>query len=44
MKVEGLKRSIAVDRMLWRLDCRNRPTLACGDNKPCSRQIMTGAK
>jgi len=24
--------------------CRNRPTPACGDNKPGSRQMMTGAK
>jgi len=44
MKVRGLKRSDAVDRTLWRLGCRNRPTPACGDNKPGSRQIMTGEK
>jgi len=44
MKVRELKRSDAVDRTLWRLGCRNRPTVACGDNKPGSRQITTGAK
>jgi len=44
MKVRGLKRSDAVDRTLWRLGCRNRPTPASGDNKPGFRQIMTGAK
>jgi len=43
MKVRGLKRSDTVDRTLWRLGCRNRPTLTCGD-KPGFEQIMTGAK
>jgi len=44
MKVRGLKRTGAVGRTLWRLGCRNRPTSVCGNNKPGSRQIMTGAK
>jgi len=44
MKVRGLKRSDAVDRTLWELGCRNRPTPACGDNKPGSRQMITRAK
>jgi len=44
MTVRGLNRSNAVDRTLWRLGCRNRLTSACGDNKPGSRQMMTGAK
>jgi len=44
MKVRGLKRSDVMDRKLSRLDCRNRPTSACGDNKPGFRQMITGAK
>jgi len=44
MKVRGLKRSGAVYQTLWRLDCRNRFTPACGENKASSRQMMTGAK
>jgi len=43
-KIRSLKRSDAVDRTLWRLGCRNRSTPACGDNKPGSRQMMTGVK
>jgi len=43
MKVRGLKRSDAVNRTLWRLGYRNRLTPACRDNKPGSRQMMTGA-
>jgi len=42
MKVRGLKRSNAVDRTFWSLGCRNRLTPACGDNKPGSKQMMTG--
>jgi len=44
MKVRGLKTSDAVDRTLWRLGCRNRSTPASGNNKPGSRQMMTGTK
>jgi len=44
MIVRGLKRSDAVDRTHWRLGCRNRLTPACEDNKPGSRQMMTGVK
>jgi len=44
MKVRGLKRSDAKDQTLWIQGCRNRPAPACGDNKPGSRQMMTGAK
>jgi len=44
MKVRQLKRSYTVDRTLSRLGCRNRPTPACGDNKPGSRQMITGIK
>jgi len=44
MKVRGPKRSDAVDRTLWRLDCRNRPIPACEDNKPGLQAIINGAK
>jgi len=32
------------DRTLWKLGYRNRPTPACGNNKPGSRQMMTMSK
>jgi len=44
MKVRGIKRLDAVDRTHWRLGFRNRPTLACGNNKSGFKQMITGAK
>jgi len=44
MKIRGLKTSDSMDRTFWILGCRNRPTPVCGDSKPGSKQMMTGAK
>jgi len=33
-----------VDRTLWRLGCRNRPILACRDNKPGSNDDWSKMK
>jgi len=44
MKVRGLKRPASVDRMLWRIGCKIRPTPTCGYNKSGFTQMMTGAK
>ena len=35
MMVKGLKRTDAQNRFVRRLDCKNRFTLACSENKMC---------